>query len=170
MSKRTQLQFSTSWMTEHSLVVVFFDDLIYRNLQSDVVVARMAAVLIDPKLCSSHRLSIRDLSQIKAKLLVVSSLVRKIFIFLHWGRKYFIINLLTFIHTDILEATLALIQKLLQLLNPCMCCSKKKNMWTLRHSKRVIYHIFFYIPGPIQTFWLPTKALSSSLNQSTEYR
>lgn len=47
---------------------------------------------------------------------------------------------------------------------------KRENMVALTHRKGVIYHIVFYIPGPIQTFWLPTKALSSSLNQSTEYR
>lgn len=44
------------------LVLIFFDDLIDGNLQSDIVVASVAAVLVDPKLCSSHRLAIRDLS------------------------------------------------------------------------------------------------------------
>lgn len=47
----------------------------------------MTAVLIDPKLCCGHRLPVRDLSQVEAELLVVSPLVRKIFIFLHWKRK-----------------------------------------------------------------------------------
>lgn len=71
------------WMVWYLLVLIFLDDLIYGNLQSNIVVAGMTAILIDPKLCSGHRLSIWDLSQIKTELLVVSSLVRKIFIFLH---------------------------------------------------------------------------------------
>lgn len=101
----------------------------------------MTAVLIDPELCSSHRLSIWDLSQIKTELLVVSSLVRKIFIFLDWGRKYFMMN---FIFTgseadqkyDFISCVLL----------------KRENMVALTHRKIVIYHIVFYIPGPIQTF------------------
>lgn len=76
------------WLSRYLLVLIFLDDLIYGNLQSDIVVAGMTAVLVDPKLCSSHRLSVRDLSQIKTELLVVSSLMRKIFIFLDWERKY----------------------------------------------------------------------------------
>lgn len=60
------------------------DDLIYSDFQRHIVVAAMAAVLIDAELRSGHRLALRDLSQVKAKLLVVSSLVRKVFIFLYW--------------------------------------------------------------------------------------
>lgn len=67
----------------HLLVLVFLDDLIYHNFEGDIIVASMTAVLIDPELCRSHRLSVWDLSQVKAKLLVMSSLVRKIFIILH---------------------------------------------------------------------------------------
>lgn len=69
------------------LVMIFFDNLIYGNLQGDIVVASVTAVLIDPKFCCGHCLSIWDLSQVKTELLVVSSLVRKIFIFLHWEKK-----------------------------------------------------------------------------------
>lgn len=72
----------------HLLALIFLDDLIYRNFEGDIVVAGVTAVLIDPELGRSHRLSVRDLSQVKTKLLVVSSLVRKIFIFLHWERKH----------------------------------------------------------------------------------
>lgn len=71
----------------HLLVLVFLYDLIYGNLQRDVVVAGMTAVLIDPELGGCDRLALRDLGQIKAELLVVSPLVRKIFVFLDWERK-----------------------------------------------------------------------------------
>lgn len=53
------------------------------NLQSNIIISGMASILIDAKLCRSHSLSIWDLSQIKTELLVVSSLVRKVFVFLH---------------------------------------------------------------------------------------
>lgn len=79
-------------MVRYSLVLKLLDDLMNDNLQSYIVIAGMTAVLVDPKLCSSHCLSVWDLSQIKTKLLVVSPLVRKIFIFLHWERKYSTMN------------------------------------------------------------------------------
>lgn len=107
------------WLSRYLLVLIFLDDLIYGNLQSDIVVAGMTAVLVDPKLCSSHRLSVRDLSQIKTELLVVSSLMRKIFIFLDWERKYFVMN---FIFTGS-----KVDQKMRpQLLRRCVCCSKEE--------------------------------------------
>lgn len=69
------------------LVLVFLYDLIYGNLQSDIVVAGMAALLIDPELGGRHCLTLWDLGQIETELLVVSPLVRKIFVFLDWERK-----------------------------------------------------------------------------------
>lgn len=71
----------------HLLVLVFLYDLIYGNLQSDIVVAGMTALLIDPELGGRHRLALWDLGQIETELLVVSPLVRKIFVFLDWERK-----------------------------------------------------------------------------------
>lgn len=67
--------------------MVFLYDLMYGDLQGDVVVAGMTAVLIDPELGGCDRLTLWDLGQIKAELLVVSPLVRKIFVFLDWERK-----------------------------------------------------------------------------------
>lgn len=71
----------------HLLLLVFLYDLIYGNLQGNIVVAGMTAVLIDPELGGCDRLALRDLGQIEAELLVVSPLVRKIFVFLNWERK-----------------------------------------------------------------------------------
>lgn len=76
----------------HLLVLVFLCDLIYGNLQRDIVVAGMTAVLIDPELGGCDRLALWDLGQIEAELLVVSPLVRKIFVFLDWERKLFTVN------------------------------------------------------------------------------
>lgn len=47
---------------------------------------------------------------------------------------------------------------------------RRKSSSNIAQGKRVIYYIVFSVPSPVQTFRLPTKALSSSLNQSTEYR
>lgn len=71
----------------YSLILVFPYDLMYGNLQSDIVVAGMTSVLIDPELGGRHRLTLWDLGQIETELLVVSPLVRKIFVFLDWERK-----------------------------------------------------------------------------------
>lgn len=89
-----QHRLSTAWceLFRHLLVLILLDDLIYGDFQGDIVVAGVTAVLIDPELSSSHRLSIRDLSQIKTELLVVPPLVREILVSLDWGETYFMMN------------------------------------------------------------------------------
>lgn len=85
---------STAWfeLFRHLLVLILLDDLIYGDFQGDIVVAGVTAVLIDPELSGSHRLSIRDLSQIKTELLVVPPLVREILVSLDWGETYSMMN------------------------------------------------------------------------------
>lgn len=68
------------------LVRVFFDDLVYRDLESDVLISRMAVVLVDAKFGGSHCFPIGNLSEVKAELLKVSPLVREVLVPLHWGK------------------------------------------------------------------------------------
>lgn len=109
------------------LVLIFFDDLIYGNLQGDIVVASMTAVFIDPKFCCSHRLSIWDLSQVKTELLVVSSLVRKIFIFLYWEKKK---------KYNVLLHTKSQQKIRVHLLNCFLCCMTEKLSMNCRGEKK----------------------------------
>lgn len=125
------------WLFRYLLVLVLLDDLIYGNPQSNIVVAGMTVVLIDPELCSSHCLSIWDLSQIKTELLVVSSLVRKIFIFLDWGREYFMMN---FIFTG---------SKLDQSMTSShMCCSNKKLVALTHRKSNLLHRLLHSWPNP----------------------
>ena len=67
----------------YSLVLVLLDHLVYADFQGDVLVAGVAAVLVDAELGRGDRLSIGYLSEVKAKLFVVSPLGGKILISLH---------------------------------------------------------------------------------------
>lgn len=68
------------------LVWVFFDDLVYRDLESEVLISSMAVVLVDAEFCGSHRFPVGNLSEVKAELLKVSPLVREVLVPLHWRK------------------------------------------------------------------------------------
>lgn len=74
------VEMKVSWCL---LVLIFLDDLVDGDLQGNVLIAGRTAIFVDPKLSSSHSLPLRDLSQVKTELLVVSSLMGKILVFLH---------------------------------------------------------------------------------------
>ena len=57
------------------LVLVFLDDLVYRDLEGDVLITSMAVVFVDAEFGGSQSFPVRNLSEVKAELLKVSPLV-----------------------------------------------------------------------------------------------
>jgi len=73
----------TSTCGKLSPVWIFFDDLVYGDLERDVLISDGTLILINPELGGGHRLTLGNLSEVEAKLPVVSSVMGEILIPLH---------------------------------------------------------------------------------------
>lgn len=67
----------------NSPVLVFFDNLVYGDFERDVFIFAVTVVFIDAELGRGHSLAIRNLSQVKTELFVMSPLVGEIPVPLH---------------------------------------------------------------------------------------